>query len=126
MNRHLFILRPNEILPIVITVAPGSLLNLKKFFIRLASKNTSYWAVTVKLTLTKDRNSDGIEFSKINITATQDLNNSEKDTIKRLINVYKPYLGIVHVNDYKEDETETQTDPALELYFNQQKYIELY
>ena len=114
MNRHLFILRPNEILPIVITVAPGSLLNLKKFFIRLASKNTNYWAVTVKLTLTKDRNSDGIEFSKINITATQDLNNSEKDTIKRLINVYKPYLGIVHVNDYKEDETETQTDPALD------------
>ena len=124
MNRHLFILRPNEILPIVITVAPGSLLNLKKFFIRLASKNTSYWAVTVKLTLTKDRNSDGIEFSKINITATQDLNNSEKDTIKRLINVYKPYLGIVHVNDYKEDETETQTGPALSFSSDQQKYID--
>ena len=124
MNRHLFILRPNKILPIVITVAPGSLLNLKKFFIRLASENTSYWAVTVKLTLTKDRNSEGIEFSKINITATQDLNNSEKDTIKRLINVYKPYLGIVHVNDYKEDETETQTGPALSFSSDQQKYID--
>ena len=124
MNRHLFILRPNKILPIVITIAPGSLLNLKKFFIRLASENTSYWAVTVKLTLTKDRNSEGIEFSKINITATQDLNNSEKDTIKRLINVYKPYLGIVHVNDYKEDETETQTGPALSFSSDQQKYID--
>ena len=121
MNRHLFILRPNKILPIVITVAPGSLLNLKKFFIRLASENTSYWAVTVKLTLTKDRNLDGIEYSKINITATKDLNNSEKDTIKRLINVYTPYLGIARVNDYEEDET--QTGPAL-LNSDQQKYID--
>mgnify|MGYP007069028339 FL=1 len=63
-RRVLYVLRPEELIPVRISTPPGSLKDLDQFLIRLTSKNVPYYKVIVGLSLEKV-SKDGNTYSKI-------------------------------------------------------------
>jgi len=63
--RTLFLLRPGELLPVVVVVPPSSLKFVRKTFLRLASRRQHFTSVVMRLKLEADKNADGIAFSRI-------------------------------------------------------------
>lgn len=64
-TRVLYLLRPGELLPTIVSVPPSSLVNFRRYALRLTSKATSLQAVTTRLSLEKSKNAAGIEFSRV-------------------------------------------------------------
>ena len=52
-------------LPFVVSIPPGSLNNLGKYFMRLAGANLPYWGVVTSLSLEKTDSGGGITFSAV-------------------------------------------------------------
>ena len=63
--RFLFIARPHSIIPLLIVAPPTSLKELKQYFIRMAGEGINFSSVVTELTLIKDKNADGIQYSRI-------------------------------------------------------------
>lgn len=62
--RLLYLLRPDSLLPITITLAPMSLKPSKEYFLRLASKGVLYRHVVTGISLKKAQNKGGITFAQ--------------------------------------------------------------
>lgn len=62
--QRMFLLRPGDNLPIVVNLPPGSLKGAKKYLLRLVSAGQKASGVVTRLTLEKDKNQDGITFSR--------------------------------------------------------------
>lgn len=105
--RAMFLLRPDVLLPIVISAPPTSLKNAKGYFIGLASEGQPYWKVVTRLTLAKDKNKDGLQYSAINFAlAGKDLATSlvpDKDL--KAIAAYQAMINdaLVHFKPSAED-----------------------
>ena len=52
-------------LPFVISIPPGSLNNIAKYFMRLAGANLPFWGVVTNLSLAKTESGSGIPFSTV-------------------------------------------------------------
>jgi hypothetical protein len=65
MRRLVFLVQPDSLLPIVVSVPPSSLNEAKKYLLRLASKGKPAYSVFSSMSLEKDKNTDGIAFSKV-------------------------------------------------------------
>jgi hypothetical protein len=76
--RLLFLVRPTGILPVVISVPPSSLKNLKRYMIGLASAGHHYTSVVTRFELAKTRNSGGIEYGEIKPSMVGELNETER------------------------------------------------
>lgn len=63
--RFLFMLRPESLIPQLVVVPPTSLREIRSYFLRLASQTVSFYAVVTSLSLVKEKNADGITYSKI-------------------------------------------------------------
>lgn len=64
-TRVLYLIRQGELLPTIVRVPPSSLGAIRKYLLRLTSKQVRYDSVTTKLTLEKAKNAQGIDYSKI-------------------------------------------------------------
>lgn len=62
--KRLFLLRPESMLPLVVTLPPTSIRPATRYLLRLAGGGLKYQAVVTKITLEKDKNTDGIAYSK--------------------------------------------------------------
>ncbi|HNR80482.1 MAG TPA: hypothetical protein PKG85_09540, partial [Mesotoga infera] len=62
--RQLFIVRENDILPLVLTLPPTSIKPAKQYFMRLASKGIKYTHAVTRITLEKAKSGEGITYSK--------------------------------------------------------------
>ena len=62
--QRMFLLRPGDNLPLVVNLPPGSLKNAKKYLLRLVSAGQKASGVVTRITLEKDKNADGIVYSK--------------------------------------------------------------
>lgn len=89
-NRMLYVVTQNEILPLAIKAPATSLRNTKKYLLGLVSKNRAMYSVYTKFTLERDKNKDGIEYSKILLSKVGDVENVE--LIKSYAKAIKPYL----------------------------------
>jgi hypothetical protein len=106
--RTLFVLREGDVLPLVLTLPPTSLKDAKKYFLRLASKGIPYYGVITEITLDKDKNENGITYSKAKLSLKGRL---DPDTVKKLKafqDSLKPALDAVKVDreSYFPDEEE--------------------
>ncbi|NLW75520.1 MAG: hypothetical protein GXY18_03720 [Methanomicrobiales archaeon] len=95
--RTLFLLREGSILPIAITVPPTSLKDAKKYFLRLASGAVPYCGVITELTLEKDKNNSGIEYSKIKFAMKGRLSAEDVKRMKALQATMRPMLESVQI-----------------------------
>lgn len=66
-RRVLFLMMEGDILPHVMTVPPTSLGDMRKFFTGLITSGIVFYGAEVELSLAKDKNKDGIEYSKVSI-----------------------------------------------------------
>lgn len=64
-QRMLFILRPGDVFPILVTAQPGSLQNVTGFIKRLPMSGVQYWGAVVSLGLEKTQNAGGQPYSRI-------------------------------------------------------------
>lgn len=89
-KRFLFVITQNETLPIVIKAPAMSLKGAKKYLFGLTSQRKNMHSVYTRLTLEKDKNQDGIDFSKIVFTKIGDVENPE--LTKAYADGIKPHL----------------------------------
>jgi len=81
-TKRLFLLREGDRIPIVLTVPPGSLKNLGKYFLRLAGQAIPYFAVVTRFELASAKSADGITYSQIVPTMVSRLEPSEVDKVR--------------------------------------------
>ena len=101
--RTLFILRKDDILPLVVILPPSSLKVARKFFLRLASQGVPYYGVVVEITLEKDKSETGITYSKANLTLKSRLDAETIKKLKEVQNTFKPAFMAVTVNEHPEE-----------------------
>jgi hypothetical protein len=63
MSKRLYILRPGEVLPAVLTLAPGSLQNFRRYLLRLGI--TPYFGVITRFKLVQAKSGGGILYSQV-------------------------------------------------------------
>lgn len=65
-TRLLFVLQAGASLPDVVVVSPGSLKQVKDYLIALATKaQVPYWGALTKLSLSREKNKDGISYARV-------------------------------------------------------------
>lgn len=64
-KRIMFLVRPNNLLPVMLRVPVGSLKNSRKYLANLAGESKRVYSVVTKFGLERDKNQDNIQFSKI-------------------------------------------------------------
>lgn len=64
-TRLLFLLRPADMLPVIVRVPPSSLKDVRGYFVQLTRAGLPYYGVVTRLTLERDKNASGIVYSKI-------------------------------------------------------------
>jgi hypothetical protein len=76
-RRPIFLVRPDEAMPYVISVPPTSLKAAKQFLLKLASNGLKHYERVTRMTLVPDKNQDGIKFSKIHFSVAGPVSNPE-------------------------------------------------
>lgn len=98
-RRLLFLVREGDLLPIVVSVSPASLKPVRQFFLRLASHGIPYYGVVTRLGLEKDKNKDGISYSKISVATAGRLSGEESARMKSYAEALRPALERVQLTD---------------------------
>ena len=80
----LFILRPGEYLPVVISAPPSSTGIIKTYFLSgLASRGKSFWHVATQFALKGTKSKDGIAYSELSLSKASDLSPEERERATR-------------------------------------------
>ena len=89
----LFVLLPGKLIPLVIAVTPGSLREVRKYFLRLAGEGLAHYMVTTKFRLEKAANKRAIQYSKVKATIGRPLTDEEVAAVRAYANNIKPAFG---------------------------------
>lgn len=96
-RKLLFIIRPTDMLPLVISCAPTSLDSVKKYMLRLASAGKPAYSVITKFTLTQEKNADGIKYSSVVCEMVADIPAEHAAKFKDVADTMRPYIGKVSI-----------------------------
>lgn len=77
-KRRLYLLREGEMLPILMTLPTGSLVEFSKYIMRLLNKNTKANQVVTKFSLKKAQNATGINYSQAVFSVARSLSPEEQ------------------------------------------------
>jgi len=102
----IFLLRKEELLPMLVVAPTMSVKPVRQYFMRLASRNAIYHSVITRLALEKARSSDGIDYAKINPMMVAKLEPEQAAVMAEYAAMIAPLLESVQV-DYSEDDVET-------------------
>ena len=97
--RILYLVRPGDLLPLVVALPPTSLRASGKYFLRLASKRVSFYAIETKISLEKAKNIGGITYSRVVFGAGRRLSEDALVKIKQYIADLKPVLEARQLSD---------------------------
>jgi hypothetical protein len=97
--RQMFIVRENDILPLVITLPPTSIKPAKQYFMRLASKGIKYAHVVSRISLEKAKSADGITYSKAVFSLVKQLEPEICEKIDAFTESIRPMLETVAVDN---------------------------
>ena len=113
--KQVFVIRPGNIIPVMISLPPTSLRPAKQYFLRLANVGKHYTAVLTRFSLVEDKNADGIKYSKIVMAKVADLTPDQAGLFKRMSDLMRPWLSKVKVasEDYEAAPTgQPDSEPA--------------
>jgi hypothetical protein len=114
--RQLLILRPDHILPEIVSIPPTSHRNAEQYFNRLASRRIPFWSLITNLKLERTANADGIDYARIVFSAGPLLSENERQAIAPFQKQMQQVLRniVVDTSDYEEapPEPEDFTPPA--------------
>ncbi|MFA4909111.1 MAG: hypothetical protein WC583_05600 [Candidatus Omnitrophota bacterium] len=97
--RQLFIVRENDILPLVLTLPPTSIKPAKQYFMRLASKGIKYTHAVTRITLEKAKSGDGITYSKAAFALVKQLEPAIYEKIDAFTESIRPMLETVAIEN---------------------------
>lgn len=81
-QRHLlFIMTPERVLPIAVSVPPSSLKESRAYMTRLTEQALPCYSVVTKIGLVKDKNQGGVEYGKATFEVVRKLDDDEKATM---------------------------------------------
>lgn len=105
-NKHrLYLLREDEIFPVVLILPSSSIQEFSRYVRRLLGVGKKSDSVVTKLSLKKAVNKTGIAFSMVHFSVVRDLSPSEKDGLGKLILQIKN-----HANEGKDESQEVETN----------------
>lgn len=110
-QRVLFIVRENNILPLVLVLPPTSIPPMRKMMLNLTNEKLSHWSVVIKFALEKDKSAAGIEFSKLKPSVVRVLDPEEQKRVRGYVYlikglVQKTHAGIENNQDQSSEEPE--------------------
>jgi hypothetical protein len=104
--QRLFLLRPGGTLPLVVNLPPGSLKGARKYLLRLVSAGQKASGVVTRITLEKDKNADGIVFSKATFAMAGKLDESQGAAARSYGQAIAPYFRRAGADDFQPEVTE--------------------
>lgn len=105
-TRQLFLLTPESLIPLVVSLPPTSVAAAKKFMLRLAGHGVKYSAIVTKVTLEKDKNQAGIEYAKASFSMVERLDEENALRIGELAKVLRPIFEQTEVRQDEVSEPE--------------------
>ena len=103
-KRMIFLLRPNDLLPIVVQGPSTSITPIKQYLIRLASQGMPFWSVMTNLSLEKAQSGTGIAYSRIIPRSLGPVAEEQRDLLKQYVDAIKPIIGYMVNTDIARDE----------------------
>ncbi len=107
--RRIYLIRENEIFPMLIPLPPGSLENFNDYIRRLTGKVKKVTAVKTKIALDEATSGGGITFSKAVFSRAGDLDKESAKNMAELAKYMKPHLRQIGITD---DDYSTGEEPA--------------
>lgn len=99
MVRLLFVVQPDSLLPVVVSLPPTSLAVARKHFLRLAGRGVHYSNVVHRLTLERTKNDQGIAYSKIKMQIAKQLPPEMAKKFRQYGEMLKPVFEAVDISE---------------------------
>lgn len=96
-SRMCFVLRPTDLMPVVIPLPPTSLKACKSYFYRLASKVLQFQDVVTRFTLTESANATGMKYSKCELNVSRLLTDEEIMKVRSAAIAMREAFGTVTI-----------------------------
>lgn len=96
--RNLFLLRPGEMIPIIVQLPPTSLKGVRTFMLRLASRNLPHYAVVVRIGLDRQKNADGIAYAQATFAAAEQLDETGRGRMKQYVEAFAPIVRATRID----------------------------
>ena len=102
--QRLFLLRDGDMLPVVVNLPPGSLKGARKYLLRLVSAGQKASSVVTRLCLEKDKNQDGIVYSRATFAMVGRLDSAQAEAACAYGKALAPAFKRVPVDDFEAPE----------------------
>lgn len=100
--RTVFLLREQGALPAVIVVPPGSLKNLKRYLLSLASNGLPYWSVVTEFALVQAKSKGGVTYSQVSPKMARRLDEGEVASARAYSETIRPLVADVQIIEQTE------------------------
>lgn len=113
-QRYVFLVTEGGIIPFLLICPPTSLEPIKKYLLRLTSAKKPYYSVVTRFALIKDKNKDGIQFSKLAVGMAGALSEEQTAKIKAYADKIRPALDEINLTEaeYAEGEEYPEAEYA--------------
>jgi len=101
-KRLLFVVRPEDMLPVVVVAPATSIKNNRQFFMKLAGRAIPYYGVSTQFGLEKAESTNGIKYSKITFGVANRLSEEEIKKFESMSAMFKPYIESYRYDDNDE------------------------
>ena len=90
------IYRPEDMVPIVLSIPPSSLKEVSRTFSRIAvARHRPYWGCVFSLTLSKEKNKRGIVYSQVQASFVRDLTAEEVAVVRDIREQFVPTVDAI-------------------------------
>lgn len=90
--RMVFMLLPKNLIPVLFTLPPTSIVPMRKYLLKLASEGLPSFAVTTVFKLEKTKNNDGIEYAKASPLMGRELDDDEIEQVRAYVKSIGPSI----------------------------------
>jgi hypothetical protein len=80
--RLMAVIQQDDLVPLLLSAPPTSLQNLRRYFLRLASKAVPYYGVVSRFTLNKTKSKGGIDYAQIEANGVETLEPEDLDKMR--------------------------------------------
>ena len=101
--QRMFLLQAGATLPLVVNLPPGSLKGARKYLLRLVSAGQKASGVVTRITLEKDKNADGIVFSKALFQMAGKLDEAQAAQARAYGQALAPVFKRVDTQDFSQE-----------------------
>lgn len=112
--RMLFMLRPQDMLPLVVILPPMSIKPCQQYFLQLGSEGRPFWSVVTSIGLDSAVAKEGQKYSKATFRKARDLAPDERGAMQRYGAQLKPLINRPAVITVSRTELEGETSDPVE------------